>query len=124
MLYRPDRGWGFAEKREAVAHPGIALVQLEERIMNGAPRRIASQHHPSRWRSPDGSPPHPVAHQKHEAGNEDDAAERRCRYCSLVDRDLEDLEGCVSDRRVGPERAIEEGRRVVPDRSASLSVRC
>src|SRR4029077_5657488 len=47
---------------------------------------------------------------KHEAGNEDDAAERRCRHCPLVDRDLEDLEGCVSDRRVGQdEEEIHQG---------------
>jgi hypothetical protein len=31
-VYRPGRGWGFTEKAEAVAHPGVALVQLEERI--------------------------------------------------------------------------------------------
>jgi len=46
MLYRPDRGWGFAEKREAVAHPGIALVQLEERI-TALERRAAADSKPA-----------------------------------------------------------------------------
>ena len=31
-VYRPERGWGFAEQGEVAVHPNEALVQLEERI--------------------------------------------------------------------------------------------
>ena len=31
-VYRPERGWGFAEQGEVAVHPNGALVQLEERI--------------------------------------------------------------------------------------------
>jgi hypothetical protein len=32
MLYRPDRGWGLAEQREAAIHPSAERAQFEERI--------------------------------------------------------------------------------------------
>jgi hypothetical protein len=31
-VYRPERGWGFAEQGEVAVNPNAALVQLEERI--------------------------------------------------------------------------------------------